>query len=149
MAKCFDRIDHGKLLDKLETIPAIRRQIRAWLKAGVIDSGQLFPTDEGTPQGGVISPLLANIALHGMEESIKELVEQLPGKGSRTNRRRAVSLIRYADDFVIIHENLGVIEKCRDHIQEWLKGMGLELKEEKTHITHTQECDNGIRFSRF
>ncbi|QNH59773.1 reverse transcriptase domain-containing protein [Limnospira indica] len=131
IAKCFDRIDHGKLLDKLETIPAIRRQIRAWLKAGVIDSGQLFPTDEGTPQGGVISPLLANIALHGMEESIKELVEQLPGKGSRTNRRRAVSLIRYADDFVIIHENLGVIEKCRDHIQEWLKGMGLELKEEK------------------
>ncbi|MDT9201026.1 group II intron reverse transcriptase/maturase [Limnospira sp. PMC 1042.18] len=150
IAKCFDRIDHGKLLDKLETIPAIRRQIRAWLKAGVIDSGQLFPTDEGTPQGGVISPLLANIALHGMEESIKELVEQLPGKGSRTNRRRAVSLIRYADDFVIIHENLGVIEKCRDHIQEWLKGMGLELKEEKTHITHTQECDNpGFDFLGF
>ncbi|NMG60801.1 group II intron reverse transcriptase/maturase [Geitlerinema sp. P-1104] len=150
IAKCFDRIDHGKLLDKLETIPAIRRQIRAWLKAGVIDSGQLFPTEEGTPQGGVISPLLANIALHGMEESVKELAEQLPGKGSRRDRRKAVSLIRYADDFVIIHENLGVIEKCRDHIQEWLKGMGLELKEEKTHTTHTIEGEQpGFDFLGF
>ncbi|PPT08939.1 Retron-type RNA-directed DNA polymerase [Geitlerinema sp. FC II] len=137
IAKCFDRIDHNSLLNKLETFPAIRRQIRAWLKAGVIDSGQLFPTNEGTPQGGVISPLLANIALHGMEESIKDLVERLPGKGGRMNRRNAVSLIRYADDFVIIHESQDVILKCRDHIQEWLKGMGLELKEAKTHLTHT------------
>jgi RNA-directed DNA polymerase len=71
IAKCFDKIHHGKLLDKLDTFPAIRRQIRAWLKAGIIDSGQLVSTDEGTPQGAVITPLLANIALHGMEESIK------------------------------------------------------------------------------
>ncbi|MDJ1174740.1 group II intron reverse transcriptase/maturase [Roseofilum capinflatum] len=139
IAQCFDRINHNALLDKLETFPAIRRQIRAWLKAGVIDSKQLIPTDEGTPQGGVISPLLANIALHGMEEIIKDLVGKLPGKGSLTHRREAVSLIRYADDFVIIHENRDVIQKCRDHIQEWLKGIGLELKEAKTHLTHTLE----------
>ncbi|MEB3829786.1 reverse transcriptase domain-containing protein, partial [Phormidium sp. CCY1219] len=75
-----DRIDHEKLLNKLDVFPAIRRQIKAWLKAGVIDTGQLFTTDEGTPQGGVISPLLANIALHGMEESIKSLAAKLPGK---------------------------------------------------------------------
>ncbi|MGC9505481.1 group II intron reverse transcriptase/maturase, partial [Baaleninema sp.] len=150
IAKCFDRIDHGVLLGKLETFPAIRRQIRAWLKAGVIDSGQLFPTNEGTPQGGVISPLLANIALHGMEESIKDLVEKLPGKGDKTKRRRAISLIRYADDFVIIHENKDVILKCRDHIQEWLEGMGLELKEAKTHLTHTLEGDKpGFDFLGF
>ncbi|MEB3829889.1 reverse transcriptase domain-containing protein, partial [Phormidium sp. CCY1219] len=79
-----DRIDHEKLLNKLDVFPAIRRQIKAWLKAGVIDTGQLFTTNEGTPQGGVISPLLANIALHGMEESIKSLATKLPGKGSRT-----------------------------------------------------------------
>jgi RNA-directed DNA polymerase len=150
IARCFDKIDHNSLLNKLETFPAIRRQIRAWLKAGVIDSGQLFPTDEGTPQGGVISPLLANIALHGMEKSIKDMVEKLPGKGSRTNRRDAVSLIRYADDFVIIHENQDVIRKCREHIQEWLKGIGLELKEAKTHLTHTLEGDNpGFDFLGF
>ncbi len=150
IAKCFDKIDHSKLLNKIDTFPAIRRQIRAWLKAGVIDSRQLIPTDEGTPQGGVISPLLANIALHGMEESIKDFMEELPGKGSRIKRRKAVSLIRYADDFVIIHENKDVIIKCRDHISEWLKGMGLELKEAKTHITHTLEGDKpGFDFLGF
>ena len=57
IAKCFDRIDHEALLIKLNTSPTIRRQIRAWLKAGVMDNKQLFPTSEGTPQGGVISPL--------------------------------------------------------------------------------------------
>jgi RNA-directed DNA polymerase len=65
IAKCFDRIDHEALLIKLNTFPTIRRQVRAWLKSGVMDGKQLFPTSEGTPQGGVISPLLANIALHG------------------------------------------------------------------------------------
>ena len=72
IAKCFDRIDHEALLRKINTSPTIRRQIRSWLKAGVMDGKQLFQTSEGTPQGGVISPLLANIALHGMEERIKK-----------------------------------------------------------------------------
>src|SRR4028118_1362709 len=75
IAKCFDRIDHEALLKKLNTFPTIRRQVRAWLKAGMMDNKQLFPTSEGTPQGGVISPLLANIALHGMEEQIKQYAE--------------------------------------------------------------------------
>jgi RNA-directed DNA polymerase len=70
ISKCFDRINHDVLLKKLNTYPTLRRQIRAWLKAGVMDGKNLFPTDEGTPQGGVISPLLANVALHGMEELI-------------------------------------------------------------------------------
>lgn len=82
IAKCFDRIDHESLLNKLNTFPTIRRQVRAWLKAGVMDNKQLFPTSDseagartratGTPQGGVISPLLANIALHGMENRINQ-----------------------------------------------------------------------------
>ncbi|MHC5731533.1 MAG: reverse transcriptase/maturase family protein, partial [Nostoc sp.] len=80
IAKCFDCIDHEALLRKLNTFPTIRRQIRAWLKAGVMDGKQLFPTSEGTPQGGVISPLLANIALHGMEERIRQ---EFPLKSGR------------------------------------------------------------------
>jgi RNA-directed DNA polymerase len=73
IAKCFDRIDQRKLLDKLNTFPTMRRQIKSWLKAGVMDGKELFPTSEGTPQGGVISPLLANIALHGMEHQDKRI----------------------------------------------------------------------------
>ena len=75
IAKCFDRINHGKLLEKLNTFPTLRKQIRAWLKAGVMDGEKLFPTEVGMPQGGVCSPILANIALHGMEERVKELAE--------------------------------------------------------------------------
>jgi RNA-directed DNA polymerase len=72
IAKCFDRINHQALLDKLQTNPKLRRQIKAWLKSGVVDNGSLFPTEQGTMQGGTISPLLANVALHGMETLIKE-----------------------------------------------------------------------------
>jgi RNA-directed DNA polymerase len=139
IAKCFDRINQEKLLIKLNTSPTIRRQIRAWLKAGVMDSKQLFPTSEGTPQGGVISPLLANIALHGMEERIKQYADTFPrksGLGKRDNRR-SLSLIRYADDFVILHENLTVVQRCKEIISEWLQGMGLELKPSKTRLAHT------------
>jgi len=100
IAKCFDRIDHEALLNKMNTFPTIRRQVRAWLKAGVMNNMQYFETSEGTPQGGVISPLLANIALHGMEERIKQYAETL--KGKKRDNRTALSLIRYADDFVIL-----------------------------------------------
>jgi RNA-directed DNA polymerase len=103
ISKCFDRIDHKALLNKLNTFPTIRRQIRAWLKAGVMDNMQYFETSEGTPQGGVISPLLANIALHGMEERVKQYAETLPLKRvSKRDKREKLSLIRYADDFVIL-----------------------------------------------
>lgn len=135
IAKCFDRIDHEALLRKLNTSPTIRRQVRAWLKAGVMDGKQLFPTSEGTPQGGVISPLLANIALHGMEERIKEFAETW--KGNKRTNRYSLSLIRYADDFVILHEDITVVQRCRDIISEWLVDMGLELKPSKTRLTHT------------
>src|SRR4028119_2499260 len=139
ISKCFDRIDQEALLKKLNTFPTIRRQIRAWLKAGVMDGMQLFSTSEGTPQGGVISPLLANIALHGMEERIKKYADTLPtrsGHGKRGNRK-SLSLIRYADDFVILHEDITVVQRCKEIISEWLQGMGLELKPSKTRLTHT------------
>ena len=135
ISQCFDRIDHKALLKKLNTFPTIRRQIRAWLKAGVMDNMQFQETSEGTPQGGVISPLLANIALHGMEERIKQVAQTL--KGSKRENRKSLSLIRYADDFVILHEDITVVQRCQQVIAEWLKGMGLELKPSKTRLTHT------------
>jgi RNA-directed DNA polymerase len=138
IAKCFDKIDHETLLRKLNTSPTIRRQIRAWLKAGVMDGKQLFPTSEGTPQGGVISPLLANVALHGMEERIRK---EFPRRDTTINGKRvaynAAQLIRYADDFVILHEDITVVQRCREIISEWLKDMGLELKPSKTRLVHT------------
>jgi RNA-directed DNA polymerase len=140
ISKCFDRINHEALLKKLNTSPTIRRQVRAWLKAGVMDGKQLFSTSEGTPQGGVISPLLANIALHGMEERIKQYPRSL--KGKKRENSVSLSLIRYADDFVILHEDITVVQRCREIISEWLLDMGLELKPSKTRLTHTlNECE--------
>ena len=144
ISQCFDKIDHKKLLLKLNTYPTLRRQIRAWLKAGVWDDKQLFPTSEGTPQGGVLSPLLANIALHGMEECVKTFAEKTTtyySSGSKVrgkrDKRKCLSLIRYADDFVILHQDYSVVQRCRELISEWLKDMGLELKPSKTRLTHT------------
>ncbi len=124
LAKCFDRISHSALLQKLNAPPRIYRQVKAWLKGGVMESGQWFPTEAGTPQGGVISPLLANIALHGMETRIKQV-------------NRKAHLIRYADDFVILHEQLEVVQACQQAITQWLAELGLVLHDTKTRYTHT------------
>lgn len=141
ISKCFDRIDHSKLLEKINTFPKARKQIKAWLKAGILDEGKtIFPT-EGSPQGGVISPLLANIALHGMELRIKEYAATL--KGTKSENKKSLSLIRYADDFVILHKDLNVINTCKGIIEEWLKEIGLELNQEKTKITHTLHKHEG------
>ncbi|GET35276.1 RNA-directed DNA polymerase (Reverse transcriptase) [Microseira wollei NIES-4236] len=137
IAKCFDKIDQKKLLNKINTFPKLRRQIKAWVKSGVYDSGTWFPTDEGTPQGGIISPLLANIALHGMEKIVKEFARTLPGK--KDNNEKEITLVRYADDFVILHPKLDVLMRSKTLIEEFLNDIGLELRPEKTRITHTLE----------
>lgn len=122
-AKCFDRINHEALLEKLNTFPTLRRQIKAWLKSGVMDNKELFPTNEGTPQGGVISPLLANILLHGLESRIKQAFPHR--KVNINSKRKHIScpdFIRYADDFVVLHEDLNTVQRCQQIINEWLKG---------------------------
>ncbi|VXD13852.1 RNA-directed DNA polymerase [Planktothrix serta PCC 8927] len=145
IAKCFERIDHKALISKIHTYPTLSRQIQVWLRAGYCVGKELFPTHDGTPQGGVISPLLANIALHGMEERVKQYAETL--KGHKQNNRESLSLIRYADDFVIIHEDLNVVKKCQEIIADWLSDMGLELKPSKTKLTHTlNEIDGNVGF---
>lgn len=149
ISKCFDKINHEKLLQKLNTFPTLRRQIRAWLRAGVMDTGKLFPTEEGCPQGGVLSPLLANIALDGMEEIIKSFAKE-PGRlkkefayRGKEARAKSIALIRYADDFVLIHESLTVVERGKEILETWLSELGLTLKPEKTRITHTLEKHQG------
>lgn len=142
IAKCFDRINHEALLTKLGTFPELRRVIKAWLQAGVMDGNHLFPTEEGTPQGGVISPLLANIALHGLAATIEDAFpkhKELP-----TGRAHWTPVvIRYADDFVVIHRDREVIDRVREIAAEWLKDMGLEMKPSKTRITHTLDAIDG------
>ncbi|MEO1181797.1 MAG: group II intron reverse transcriptase/maturase, partial [Cyanobacteria bacterium J06636_28] len=127
VAKCFDKIDQKALCEKLNTSPSLTRQIRAWLKAGVMDKNQFQATPTGAAQGSVISPLLANVALHGMEVDLQ--------KAFRSDQRPM--LVRYADDLVALHKDLGVVQASQQFLSEWLSGIGLELKPSKTRITHT------------
>ncbi|WP_438941524.1 group II intron reverse transcriptase/maturase [Moorena bouillonii] len=145
IAKCFDKINHDALLKKLNTFPTLSRLIKSWLKAGVMDKETLSPTNEGTPQGGVISPLLANIALHGMEQVIQDYANSI--KGKKTHYKKGLALIRYADDFVILHPDQKVVEECLEVINSWLHDMGLELKSSKTKITNTKEGFDFLGFN--
>jgi RNA-directed DNA polymerase len=95
----------------------------------------LFPTTEGTPQGGVVSPTLANIALHGMELELKKFARTW--KGRKDRNESSLSIVRYADDFVILHKDIERIVQCKELIEHWLVEIGLELKPSKTRISHT------------
>ena len=133
IAQCFDKIDHNALLNKLQTYPQMSVQIRAWLESDIMTRGyngyEYESNTSGTPQGGIISPLLANIALHGIETAIHSQFS--------TPRAKA-SLIRYADDFVIIHKSKEVVEKAKTFLDTWLANMGLELKPEKTLLVSSK-----------
>jgi RNA-directed DNA polymerase len=144
IAKCFDRINHKALLDKLGTFAEMRRAIRAWLKAGTMDGGQLFPTAAGTPQGGVISPLLANIALHGFATAIEDAFRQFRYPPGQRRVPWKPAVIRYADDFVVFHRDREALERAREIAAEWLEGMGLEMKPSKTRVTHTLDALDGV-----
>jgi RNA-directed DNA polymerase len=142
IAKCFDRINHEALLRNLNASPTLSRQITAWLKVGLLDKGAWCPTEAGTPQGGPASPLLANVALHGLEEAI---TRAFPSRG-----RPAV--VRYADDLVVLHPTREGIERCQAILTGHFRGLGLELKPSKTRITHTlhgEEGEAGVDFLGF
>jgi RNA-directed DNA polymerase len=135
--KCFDRIDHDALLVKTQASPVIRRQLKAWLKAGILEDNHLFPTTAGTPQGGSISPLLALIALHGMEEAITQVYPK-------------ARVMMYADDVVVLHEDRKVLKHCQQLLITWLADIGLTLNEAKSSIHHTLEGDQpGFDFLGF
>lgn len=131
--KCFDRIDREALLTKLSAIEPITRLIRGWLKAGIVDEGETLYPEEGVPQGSPLSPLLANVALHGLET---ELGKSLP-------RHKRPQVIRYADDLVVLHPDLDTLVRLQERAEKWLATMGLRFKPSKTRIVHTLDEHEG------
>ncbi len=144
LAKAFDRIDHDLLLAQLGTFPA-RKQVEGWLKAGVVEDGRFSATEEGTPQGGVISPVLLNVALHGMEQAAGVRYQ---GKGTHAGVTVPGSpvLIRYADDLLALCTSRDQAEQVRADLAQWLAPRGLVFNEGKTRIVH---LDQGFDFLGF
>ncbi|EPL9726990.1 group II intron reverse transcriptase/maturase, partial [Pseudomonas aeruginosa] len=127
----FDNINHDWLL---RNAPTETRVLRQWLKAGVIHKGQLHATDAGTPQGGIISPTLANLALDGLETLLKEYL------GVTRAKKLKVNVVRYADDFVITGASPEVLEnEVKPWVEQFLATRGLRLSLKKTRIVHIDE----------
>jgi RNA-directed DNA polymerase len=137
--KCFDRICHHALVTKLHAFPTLRRAVKAWLKAGGMDGEALFPTERGAPQGGVLSPRLMNVALHGLETAITTAFPV-----SKDGHRWQPRVIRFADDLVVLHRDPQVIAQVKDIAARWLPEVGLALKPGKTRIGHTLYPVEGI-----
>ncbi len=139
---CFDNINHGWLLDN---IPMDKSTLKQFLKAGFVYNRHLNPTTTGTPQGGIISPILANMTLDGMEKVISAMYHV--GKNGEIDKRRynshKVNFMRYADDFIVTADSEEIAKEIAELIKEFLKERGLELSEEKTHITY---IDDGFDF---
>jgi RNA-directed DNA polymerase len=136
----FDSISHERVLEAIGPFPA-RELIRRWLKAGYMEMGTLHQSETGVPQGGVISPLLMNIALDGMEEAL----------GVRHDRRGQIkgsrALVRYADDWVVFCESKEDAQAARLQAKEWLRKRGLCLSEEKTRVVHLTEGFDFLGFN--
>src|SRR5262249_51169690 len=126
----FDNIGHGPLLRAIGQFPA-RELVKQWLKAGYVELGRMHETTSGTPQGGVISPLLANIAFHGMEQVLK-VAYAANGK----LRPESPALVRYADDFVVLCRTEEEARQSLTKLRDWLAERNLQLSEEKTKLVH-------------
>lgn len=128
---CFDRISHEWLLAH---VPMDKVILRKWLKSGYMEKHVVYPTTEGTPQGGIASPALANYALDGLERLLREKypAKRLPSLGKQYP---SVNFIRYADDFVITGRSKELLEEIKPLVEEFLRERGLELSPEKTVIT--------------
>ena len=137
---CFDNINHSHLTNAIGNFPG-RRLIKEWLKAGYVDKNTWNAQDSGTPQGGIISPLLANIALHGMEEA---LGIKYNCRGESIGKR---IIVRYADDFVILCETKKDADKAKSEISYWLNDRGLKLSPEKTNIVHITDGFDFLGFN--
>jgi RNA-directed DNA polymerase len=130
---CFDAISHDWLLTH---IPMERVMLRKWLKAGYMEKHVLHPTEEGTPQGGIISPVLANMTLDGLERKLAGLFPKttVPGIAAKVN------FVRYADDFIVTASSKELLEQeVKPLIETFMKERGLELSAEKTCITHIED----------
>ena len=144
---CFDNISHQWLYDN---IPLDNRLLKQWLKSGFIKNDTLFPTEAGTPQGGIISPILANIVLDGIEaivQSHNKIHTKSKNKVVLNYTYLRFNFVRYADDFVVIGENPKLLRLLQREIEEFLSMRGLELSKEKTHITHIRDGFDFLGFN--
>jgi len=133
---CFDKISHPWLLSH---IPMEKTILKKWLKAGYMDKSVLDPTADGTPQGGIISPVLANMALDGLERILRK---KYPKSGPKAlqGMNKQVNLVRYCDDFIITGISQEILEtEVKPLVTEFLRERGLELSAEKTKITHIED----------
>ncbi len=149
IAKCFDNINHEALLEKLDTSP-FRDVIKSWLKSGAIDRVGFSNTEKGTPQGGIISPLLANIALDGLERQfgIYTATGSYLAPSQRRGENKDISVYRYADDFVILAPSREILESyVIPKVRSFLGSIGLELNEAKTRIVNVSEGFNFLKFT--
>lgn len=140
LSSAFDRISHEHLMAAVGLFPG-KRLVRQWLRAGVLEQGMYSRMTEGTPQGGVISPLLLNIALHGMGEAV--------GANGPRRRRPPISpaLIRYADDFVVLCTTEEEAEEYKARLAAWLAPRGLAFNEEKTRVRHLSDGFDFLGFN--
>jgi RNA-directed DNA polymerase len=137
---CFDHISHDWIL---QNIPLDGMMLKQWLKAGFIDKKELFPTEEGTPQGGIISPTLANMVLDGLANELDCEFKIKTINGFRHHNKYKINLVRYADDFVVTGANKEVLEnRVKPIIESFLAKRGLQLSREKTNITHIRDGYN-------
>jgi len=144
LAAAFDRIAHDHLLAMLGTFPA-RGMVRQWLKAGVVEQGRFAPTEEGTPQGGGVSPVLLNVALHGMEQAAG-VRYKTTGRGAGQTAAGSPVLVRYADDLLALCHSRDEALEVKARLAAWLAPRGLAFNEEKTRIV----ClDEGLDFLGF
>jgi len=141
----FDRVDHDHVLAMLGAFPA-REAVAGWLRAGVIDGGGFAPTEQGTPQGGVISPLIFNVALHGMEEAAGTAYRWNPYRKAEETVSGTPVLVRYADDFVALCDSREQALEVKARLSPWLAARGLAFNEEKTRVVH---LDEGFDFLGF
>src|SRR5258708_34505564 len=130
---CFDAISHEWLLTHIPTEKVI---LKKWLKAGFMEKHILYPTEAGTPQGGICSPVLANMVLDGLEARLRE---KFPKRADHSYKGK-LSLIRYADDFIITGETKELLEReVKPLVEQFMRERGLELSQEKTVITHVED----------
>jgi RNA-directed DNA polymerase len=140
LAGAFDKVAHDHILAMLDTFPA-RGMVKQWLRAGVVENGRLLRTEEGTPQGGVVSPVLLNIALHGMEEAAG-VSYNVHG----WTRSDSPVVIRYADDLLALCHSRQQAEQIKARLAAWLTPRGLSFNEDKTQVV---TLDEGFDFLGF
>src|SRR5215467_11974939 len=145
LAAAFDRIGHSFLLSQLGTFPA-RELVAGWLTAGVVEDGRLTPTGEGTPQGGVISPALLNVVLHGMEDAAG-VCYQRSGTDAAHAAAGSPVLVRYADDLVVFCHSRQQAEQAKARLAAWLAPRGLAFNEDKTRIVTLEEGFDFLGFT--